>query len=102
MSRNELGRGLMKGKFMLTCKQASQLISQSLDRPLSLSSRLQLRFHLFICDACTRFKFQLNQLRAAVLHLRQDTENDSAIQLSPEAKARISNGIHTANESRHP
>lgn len=84
---------MKKIKFMLTCKQASQLISQSLDRPLSLSGRVKLRFHLFICDACTRFNKQLSQLRMAVHRLRQDTENDSAIELPSDAKARISQTI---------
>lgn len=102
MSRNELGHGIKKGKCMLTCKQASQLISQSLDRPLSLSSRLQLKFHLFICNACTRFNFQLNQLRVAVRRIRQETENDSAVQLPLDAKARITNGINSAIESKNP
>jgi len=74
---------------MLTCKQASQLISQSLDRPLSLSSRIELKFHLLICDACSRFKRQLNRLRIALQDLRQATENDSDITLPAEAKVRI-------------
>lgn len=97
MSRNELGNGIKKGKCMLTCKQASQLISQSLDRPLSFTSRMQLRFHLFICDACTRFKQQLNQLRSAVKRVTSHTENDSSIRLSKEAKTRISNSIESKN-----
>ena len=74
---------------MLTCKQASQLISQSLDRPLSLSSRIELKFHLLICDACSRFKKQLNRLRIALQDLRQATENDRDITLPAEAKVRI-------------
>ncbi len=83
---------------MLTCKQASQLISQSLDRPLSFSDRIKVRFHLFICDACTQFNKQLTQLRIAVHKLRGDIENDDAIQLPVEAKARIVNNI-SGNES---
>ncbi len=101
MSGNELGNGIKKGKFMLSCKQASQLISQSLDLQLSLSNRLQLRLHLFVCNACTRFNFQLNQLRVAVRRIRQDTENDSTVQLPLDAKARIANGINSAIESKN-
>ena len=86
---------------MLTCKQASQLISQSLDSPLSFSSRLQLRFHLFICTACTRFNFQINHLRSAVQRIRHNTENDNAILLSSEAKARIANDVAGAAQSNH-
>ncbi len=44
---------------MLSCKQASQLISQSLDRRLSGRERWSLRFHLIICYMCTRFSKQL-------------------------------------------
>lgn len=84
---------------MLTCKQASQLISQSLDRPLSWSDRAQLRFHLFICDACYCFNHQLNQLRTAVKRITQRAENDNSIQLSLEAKARITSEINKAKAS---
>ncbi|MBA3696091.1 MAG: zf-HC2 domain-containing protein [Methylotenera sp.] len=84
---------------MLTCKQASQLVSQSLDRPLSLPDRIRLRFHLFICDACTRFNQQLNKLRIAVQALRGNIENDSAIQLPLEAKARIVKHVSDSSES---
>lgn len=86
---------------MLTCKQASQLISQSLDRPLSLVDRLKLRFHLFICDACTRFNQQLKQLRIAVQKLRGNIENDNAIQLPVEAKTRIAKTVSRNIESNH-
>jgi hypothetical protein len=93
MSRDELDHRVKTVKFMLTCKQASKLISQSLDRPLSLSSRIKLRFHLFICDACTRFNKQLGQLRMAVHRMRQNTENDNSIELPSDAKARIINTV---------
>lgn len=93
MSRDELDNRMKAIKFMLTCKQASKLISQSLDHPLSLSGRVKLRFHLFICDACTRFNKQLGQLRTAVHRMRQDTENDSSIELPSDAKARITNTV---------
>jgi len=86
---------------MLTCKQASQLISQSLDRPLSWTDRIKLRFHLFICDACTRFNQQLKQLRIAVQTLKRYIENDSAIQLPIEAKARIVNNVSGSESNQH-
>lgn len=93
MSRDELDHRVKKDKIMLTCKQASQLISQSLEHPLSLSSRIKLRFHLFMCDACTRFNKQLGQLRIAVQRIRHDTENDSTIELPAESKVRITETI---------
>jgi len=74
---------------MLTCKQASQLISQSLDHPLSWVQRLQLRLHLLICTPCTRFRQQLDLLRRALQNIRNSIENDGAVQLPLDAKDRI-------------
>lgn len=37
---------------MLTCKQASELISADYDRHLRVRERLSLRMHLLICGAC--------------------------------------------------
>ncbi len=50
---------------MLTCKQATRLVSEALDRPLSLRERLGLRAHLMICAGCAQFERQLGFLRAA-------------------------------------
>jgi predicted anti-sigma-YlaC factor YlaD len=75
---------------MLTCQQASELVSQSLDQPLSLKNRFTLKFHLMMCSACHRFNRQMRQLRSAILGLVKTTENDESITLSPEAKAKIS------------
>ncbi len=74
---------------MLTCKQASQLVSQSLDRPLSWSERVQLKLHLLICDACRHFKQQLNQLLIAIQQLKNETVLDQTIQLPIDAKTKI-------------
>ena len=84
-------------KLMLTCKQASQIISQSLDNPLSWQDRLRLKFHLFICNACTHFNQQLHLLNTAVKKIIQITESDNTIQLSLEAKARITKDFESRN-----
>lgn len=61
---------------MLSCFQASQLLSQSLDRPLSWRERLSLKLHLIICEVCTRFAKQLKFMRDAVRQLIIATETD--------------------------
>jgi predicted anti-sigma-YlaC factor YlaD len=53
----------------LSCKEASRLLSQSLDRDLSLGEHARLRLHLTLCDACRNFNQQLKQLRQAVAQL---------------------------------
>ncbi|MDO9206359.1 zf-HC2 domain-containing protein [Methylotenera sp.] len=87
-------------KWMLSCKQASQIISQSLDSPLSGSDRMKLRFHLFLCGACTRFSRQLRLLSSAVIRIKHNIENDSSVQLPLESKARIFQKISSAIESK--
>jgi putative zinc finger protein len=55
--------------MMLTCKEATRLVSQGLDRKLSFGERLMLRVHLAICDGCTNFKKQADFLRRALREL---------------------------------
>jgi hypothetical protein len=45
------------------------MLSEGLDRDLSLFERLRLRLHLGICDACTNFKGQMLLLRQAMRKL---------------------------------
>jgi hypothetical protein len=55
--------------MMLSCKEASRLVSQGLDRNLGFGERIALRVHLAICDGCTNFKSQVAFLRRAVKQL---------------------------------
>lgn len=52
--------------FRLSCKEASRLISEGMDRRLSVPERIGLRLHVGICDACTKFTSQLSFLRRAL------------------------------------
>ena len=55
--------------MMLTCKEATRLVSQGLDRRLGLAERLALRLHLLACDGCTNFSKQVAFLRKAMARL---------------------------------
>lgn len=50
---------------MMNCQQATELMSQAQDRPLSIGERLGLRLHLLICTGCSNFRRQLDVLRQA-------------------------------------
>ncbi len=50
---------------MLSCKEASRLISEGADRDLDLGQRTALRLHLLICTACSRVKRQFAFMRRA-------------------------------------
>ena len=50
---------------MLSCRQATELMSQEQDRRLSLAERLGLRLHVLICAACGNYRRQMGILRDA-------------------------------------
>jgi len=50
---------------MLSCKDATKLMSQSQDRKLSLMERISLRLHLMMCSGCRNFNEQMAFLRHA-------------------------------------
>jgi putative zinc finger protein len=51
---------------IISCKDASRLVSRAEDERLSPLSRVLLRLHLSVCEACTRFERQIRLLRAAM------------------------------------
>jgi len=52
--------------MMTSCKHATELISQGMDRKLTLSERLHLRLHLLICIGCRRTQAQFRFMRQAM------------------------------------
>ncbi len=79
---------------MLTCKQASALVSQSLDRRLSWRERLGLRLHLVICAACARFARQVRLLHAAARAFAEaGVAADLPARLSAPARQRIAESL---------
>lgn len=54
---------------MINCKEATVLMSRSMDRRLPLGERLLLRLHLLICSGCANAGRQMQLLRRAVARL---------------------------------
>jgi len=54
---------------MLTCKETARLVSEGLDRKLSLWTRMNLRLHLMMCGACSAYRRQVETLNR-VIHRR--------------------------------
>jgi hypothetical protein len=80
---------------MFNCKQASELVSQSLDRPLTITERMSVRIHLLICKACARFGRQLAIMQVTIKKFIADTEQNAELNLSPDAKERMAVAIET-------
>jgi hypothetical protein len=56
---------------LISCKDASRLISQLQDDDLPFRRRMLVRLHLMFCDACTQFSRQLRFLRVVMSRYRQ-------------------------------
>jgi len=74
------------------CKQTVELISQSMERPLTLRERVLLKLHLWVCMWCQWYLEHLHIMRGALRV--QETENDdldvsTTTRLSDEARERI-------------
>lgn len=75
---------------MFNCKKVTRLLSESLDRNLSLYQRMGMRIHLMMCKFCSRYKEQLLFLRkTARLYSENSEDSDLSIQLSSEVGKRI-------------
>ncbi len=85
---------------MMTCKEASQLISEGQERPMKLMERWGLRIHLWICDNCRRFERQVRFLRQALHQLGEKLETGSqGPNLPLEAKDRIRKELRQQDRS---
>lgn len=63
-------------KLMLTCEEASTLLSEKMDVSLSPAKRMLLQTHLIMCKKCTAVKDQMNVLRKVFLGLEDATSKD--------------------------
>lgn len=50
---------------MLSCKEATVLMSQEQDRQLGLGERVALRLHVLICTGCNSYRRHMHVLREA-------------------------------------
>lgn len=83
---------------MMTCKEASHLISAGRECPLSRRERWGLRLHLWLCDNCRRFERQVRFLGLAMRMLARRTETDaSGPELPPEARERIRQALYSGD-----
>lgn len=75
---------------MLSCKDVSKLVSQSLDSKLSLWQRLNLWMHIGMCGLCWRFRRDFVHLHKETReHARQvehDVEQEPDLKLSDESR----------------
>ncbi len=96
------GNELAGAALMLSCKQASHLLSLSRERALPWRQRLGLRLHLSLCGACRQFALQLKLLRQAARLYGARVEHDERLRLPKDARGRIAQAMQQqvrANEA---
>ena len=103
MARGLISRATHAARYFLlrrlpACKQMTVLMSESLERPLTLRERATLRLHLWVCIWCVWYLEQLHTLRATLRERAEhaehaETEDTAAIHLSLEARERIKRAL---------
>jgi len=74
---------------MLNCREATRLISQSMDTKLPWPRRLAMRVHLLYCVWCRRYAAQLQFLRKATRGLPPEALDALPQKLSMEQKKQM-------------
>lgn len=71
------------------------MMSESMDRKMSLMERINIRLHLFVCIACVRYLQQLKVIRHAMEYQRREEALESAADasLSEEARERMKRAL---------
>jgi len=82
--------------MMLSCKEITSLVSQSLDGDLPFRQRLGVRLHLWMCSLCARFRRQLLFLHEAARYLGRNAAASASGRLPQEARARIKQALREA------
>lgn len=86
----------------LSCREASRLISESLDRELTRRERWSLRIHTLLCTACRSFARQTSMIREAIANMPdalRETFSDGAARLSAERRAQIKRLLAEARQA---
>ncbi len=79
-----------------TCDVITEKISKSLDEPLTLKEKIQIRVHTLTCILCARYRKQLLAIRKFITREVKQTEQvslDKDVQLSEKTRKRIKNRL---------
>ncbi len=82
-----LGRGL--AELSPSCREATRLQSEAMDRPLRLRQRIGLRIHLVLCRWCRRYGKQIGFLRSMAHEHEKHGDALPTQSLRSEAKERM-------------
>ena len=70
-------------KRMLSCDNASFLMSKKFEEKITLKERFSLKMHLLSCYLCRRYEKQLTQLNSVVVEFRNNSEDQGCQHFMP-------------------
>ena len=79
------------------CQQTVALISESMERPLSLQERIKLKLHLWICVWCQWYMEHLQIIRKTARAKGDELPEFASDGLSNEARERIRRNLTNQN-----
>ncbi|MGQ0710447.1 MAG: zf-HC2 domain-containing protein [Rhodoferax sp.] len=71
---------------MLNCHDATRLMSQAQEHPLSLGDSMSLRLHVMMCSGCRNFGKQMKVLRTITRAYTQGADGADTAADAPQAK----------------
>ena len=77
------------------CKDMTQSMSESLDHRLPVRGRIEMKLHLWICDACARYLKHLLFIREVLRQQALSEETTSDVSLSAEARERMKRALRS-------
>ena len=97
---SNLSKSLKRGAAVISpsCKEATRLQSESMDRNLSAWEQMGLRIHLLLCKWCRRYRQQLGVLRSAAHQCDEHQLTKRSDGLSTEARERIKQKIKASQQ----
>ena len=84
---------------MYSCKEASRLISDAQERPLSLVEKFSLYIHLLICESCVNYNKHLKFIRKAIISAGDKVSMKPDIGMSDSARDRIRQQLNQKESS---
>ncbi len=79
-----------------TCRQTVKVMSESMERPLTLRERIELKLHLWVCIWCVWYLEHIKLLRAALRERAAHEDMTADAHLPPEARERIKRALKSS------
>ena len=89
-------------KMMLSCEEATFLISKKQHQKLTFKENLQLKMHLFSCYLCRRYEKEIAVLTQSFSKMKSDAEAEPPrIKLSEAQKQKLDETLKCAIDEEH-